>query len=62
LFGEQRFPGIIRPIESPIHLSSADAVMHAGYEVMIEVDNYISMNVGVPGILKDQQLRPGSIH
>ncbi len=52
---------MVRPVESPIHLSSADAVLHAGLEVLIGVDNYISMNVGGPGIL-DQQLRPHPIH
>ncbi len=43
------------------HLS-LEVVVHSGHEVLIEIDNYISLIVGDPLGILDQQLRPHPIH
>ncbi len=54
---------MVRPIEwAPIHLSLEDVVGRAGLEVLAEDDQYISLIVGDPHGVLDQQLRPRTIH
>jgi hypothetical protein len=59
LFGQPSFPGIVRPIEyAPIHLSFEEVVVRAGHEVLMGVDDKMSLIGGAPKGILDQQLKP----
>jgi hypothetical protein len=49
LFWQMSFPGMVCPIvTAPIRLSLQNVDVHAGHEVLIEVDNSILLIVGNP--------------
>jgi hypothetical protein len=57
------FPRMVRPLRySPIHLSLEEVTVHAGHNVLMEVDNKISLIIGDPRGIIDQQVRPHAIH
>jgi hypothetical protein len=47
---------------APIPLSLEEVTVYAGHEVLMEVDDNISLSVVNPKGILDQQLRPHSIH
>jgi hypothetical protein len=50
---------MVRPIEkAPICLSLEEVTVRAGHKVLMEVDDNISLIVGNPQGISDQQLRP----
>ncbi len=63
MFGPKSFPGMVRPIEeAPICLYLEEVAVRAGHNVMIDVDANISLIIGNPHMILDQQLRPHPIH
>jgi len=54
---------MVRPIEYvPIRLSLEEVALHAGHEVLMEVNHNISLIAGDPRWILDQHLWPNLIH
>ncbi len=63
MFGQKSIPGMVRSIEeAPICLYLEEVTVSAGHNIMIDVDANISLIIGNPHMILDQQLRPHPTH
>ncbi len=63
MFGQPSFLGMVRLIEyASVHLPMEEVAVHAGREVLMEVDDNILLIVGDPQGISVEQLRPHPNH